>query len=67
MPDETSSQTLHGSTGSRDFLPDARRDARAEQPRPQPWPGLSKAECMLWAIALHRAAVAARLSGGAKE
>jgi hypothetical protein len=29
-----------------------------------PWPGLTRAECLLWAMALHRAAVAARLSAG---
>jgi len=51
-----------GAAASRDFLPGARHVA-AHLP-PAPWVELSKAECLLWAMALHRAAVAARLGGG---
>jgi hypothetical protein len=47
----------------RDFLPRV-QTVRTPHLPPAPWPGLTRAECLLWAMALHRAAVAARLSAG---
>jgi hypothetical protein len=68
MPDSSAApmagSTAAGATQSHDFLPRARSTREAEAPSPPSWVALSKAECVLWAIALHRAAVAARLSGG---
>ena len=69
MPDSSSAPgaeaASRGAEQPQDFLPGARRDRAAEAPAP--WVALSKAECVFWAIALHRAAVAARLSGGKDE
>jgi hypothetical protein len=66
MSDQSASEiALAGPAGGaalRDFLTGARH-APAHQP-PAPWVELSKAECLLWAMALHRAALAARLGGG---
>jgi hypothetical protein len=56
--------TAPGAKQSHDFLPGAGSTPAADALSPSPWVVLSKAECVLWAIALHRAAVAARLSGG---
>jgi hypothetical protein len=70
MSDQSATATApagtSGEASSRDFLPGARPAAGPEQP-PSPWVGLSKVDCLLWAMALHRAAVAARLSGGGSE
>jgi hypothetical protein len=63
MSDQSSVQPeTSAMPGSRDFLAGARLGVVPEQP-PSPWAGLSKAECLLWAFALHRAALAERLSG----
>jgi hypothetical protein len=70
MSDQSASATALAGTGgdasSRDFLPGARPAGGPEQPA-APWVELSKADCLLWAMALHRAAVAARLSGGGSK
>jgi hypothetical protein len=67
MPDQSASATALAAAGdaaaSRDCLP-AVRPADGPELAPVPWARLSRAECLLWALALHRAAVAARLSSG---
>ena len=68
MPDP-SAAPMAGNTSpaaqpAHDFLSGAGSTPAADALSPSPWVVLSKAECVLWAIALHRAAVAARLSGG---
>jgi len=52
-------------TQPRDFHPAPAPRPAAGDIVPLPWIALTKADCVLWAIALHRAALAARLSNGA--
>lgn len=71
MSESSSAPTAGNTTASamqpRGRSPEARPAAAAEAPPPLPWVALSKADCVLWAIALHRAAVAARLSGAGEK
>lgn len=52
----------------RDFLPaGSAKGGPAVELVPLPWPGISKIDCLLWAIALHRAAVSVRLTDGGSQ